>query len=145
MKRGTNANRHNRSALFWDFTQRRMVILYRPIGSWTALPLNIRPIGCPETPVWDYQSMLRKIPEGRRSHLRRGGSWNHALTHNTLRRGGSWNHALTHNTLPLHTLGLKRDEQNLFSDRLHCVDLWLMNLYAWCEWAYIAVDQIVTS
>ena len=34
----------------------------------------MRPIGFVETSVTDYQSTLCKIPEGRRSHLYRGGS-----------------------------------------------------------------------
>jgi len=32
------------------------------------------PIVCPETSVRNYHHPLRKIPEGRRSHLRPGGS-----------------------------------------------------------------------
>ena len=32
------------------------------------------PIGCPEASVKNYRSTLRKIPEERRSALRRGGS-----------------------------------------------------------------------
>jgi len=33
----------------------------------------MRPIGCPETSVTNYLSMLRKIPEKRRAQLYRGG------------------------------------------------------------------------
>jgi len=32
------------------------------------------PLNCPETSVRNYHSTLRHIPEGRRSHLHRGGS-----------------------------------------------------------------------
>jgi len=32
------------------------------------------PIGCPDTPVINYSSMIRYISEERRSHLQRGGS-----------------------------------------------------------------------
>ena len=32
------------------------------------------PIGCPETSVSNYQSMLNNVSEDLRSHLRRGGS-----------------------------------------------------------------------
>jgi hypothetical protein len=75
-----------RSALFWDITQRRVVILHRRFGtticpifkgqevqaSWTSWPLG--PIGCRETSVQNYHSTLRNIPEERRSHQHRGGS-----------------------------------------------------------------------
>jgi hypothetical protein len=70
-----------RSALFWDITQRRVVILYRHFGttyrshlqesrsksSWTW-PLKMGPISCPETSVKVYHSTLRNIPKERRSH-----------------------------------------------------------------------------
>ena len=36
--------------------------------------LKIGPIGCPETSVRNYHYTVRKIPEGRRSHLRGGRS-----------------------------------------------------------------------
>ena len=64
-----------RSLLFWDVTQRRLVIIYRRFGttylsrlqgsSSSARPLKIRPIRCPETSVNNYQSTLRNIPEER--------------------------------------------------------------------------------
>jgi hypothetical protein len=38
-------------------------------SSWTSWPLNMGLIGCPETSAQNYQSMLRNIPEQRRSHL----------------------------------------------------------------------------
>jgi hypothetical protein len=65
-----------RRALFGDITQRRVVILYRRFGTiyrfhWS---LKMGRIRCPETSVKDYQSTLRKIPEERRFHQRRGGS-----------------------------------------------------------------------
>jgi hypothetical protein len=58
-----------RSALFWDITQRRMVILYRRFGTTypSFLLLKLGPIGCPETSVKDYHSTLRNIPEERGS------------------------------------------------------------------------------
>ena len=34
--------------------------------SWTAWPLMMRPIGCPEISVTNYQSTLCSIPDGRR-------------------------------------------------------------------------------
>ena len=63
-------------ALFWDITQRRVVIHYRRFG--TAYRSHLQkvnkskkkkkrmgPIGCPETSVKDYLSTLRNIPEQR--------------------------------------------------------------------------------
>jgi hypothetical protein len=38
------------------------------------LTLKMGPIGCPKTPVWNYNSTLHNIPEERRSHLQSGGS-----------------------------------------------------------------------
>ena len=46
-------------------------IPYRDFGTTT---LQMRAVGCPETSVWNYHTMLRNIPEERRSHLYRGGS-----------------------------------------------------------------------
>jgi hypothetical protein len=43
-------------------------------SSWASWPLKMRPIGCPETSVANYQSTVRNIPEEWRSHLYRGGS-----------------------------------------------------------------------
>jgi hypothetical protein len=43
-------------------------------SSWTARPLKMGPIGCPETSVSNYQSTLCNIPEERRSYLHRDGS-----------------------------------------------------------------------
>jgi len=40
------------------------------------LPLKMGPIGCPETSVTDYQTMLRKSPKERKSHSHRGGTLN---------------------------------------------------------------------
>ena len=67
------------AAIFWDFTQRRMVASYRRFGttyrpnlqgsfSWTAWPLKTGPIGCLETLARNYRSTLRVIPKERRSH-----------------------------------------------------------------------------
>ena len=74
------------SALFWDITQRRVVILYprwgttyrsrlqgpRSPSSWPFLLdyltlEKMGPIRCPETSAKDYHSTLRNIPEERRS------------------------------------------------------------------------------
>ena len=72
-----------RSALFWDITQRWVVVLYRRFGtnylshlqgSWTSWPLKMGPIGFPETSVQNYHSTLCNIPEARRSQLLSGGS-----------------------------------------------------------------------
>jgi hypothetical protein len=72
-----------RSALLWDITHRRVVILYRRFGttyrsylfcSWTILPLKMGPRRCTETSVKDYHSTLCNILEERRSLQIRGGS-----------------------------------------------------------------------
>jgi len=60
-----------RSALFSYIAQRTAVIPYRDFGT-TSLKMGA--VGCPETSVWNYHTMLRNIPEKRRSHLHRGGS-----------------------------------------------------------------------
>jgi hypothetical protein len=76
-----------RSSLFWDVTQRRLVVSYwrfektyrsifngqRSAFSWTAWSLNMGPIGCPETSATNYQSALHNSPE-ERSHSHRGWS-----------------------------------------------------------------------
>jgi hypothetical protein len=41
---------------------------------WTACPLMMGPIGCPETSVRNYHSTLIKIPQERRTNLHRVGS-----------------------------------------------------------------------
>ena len=79
-----------RSALYWNFTQHRVVIPYQRFGttyqfhlqglrrrthfSYTSWPSKMGPTNCPETSVWSYHSMLRKIPVEHKSHLRSGGS-----------------------------------------------------------------------
>ena len=60
-----------RSALFWDITQRRVVMIYRRFGTtylshlegsrspkktWTSWPLKIEPIRWPETSVSNYHT-----------------------------------------------------------------------------------------
>ena len=109
-----------RPSLFWDVTQRRLVVRYRRFGtayrshvlpspfrvlrpplthglasrflwtshrphhslyncvskcsghsSWTAWPLKVGPIGCPETSVTSHQSTLLNIREQRRSHYKK--------------------------------------------------------------------------
>jgi hypothetical protein len=39
------------------------------VSSWTSWHLKIGPIGYPETSVQNYHSVLRNIPEERRSHI----------------------------------------------------------------------------
>ena len=102
-----------RSSLFRDCTQRRWVISYRRFrpfyrshlqrsnslrrisySSWTASPLKMAPISCPETSVITYKSMLCNNQEERRSHLHRGGivtSRIHSHSYHVPFRGwGNW-------------------------------------------------------
>lgn len=70
-----------RSALCWDFMQRKVVTPYRRFGTTypsylqgptvqeAAWSLKSSPIGYPETSVRDYHSTLRKIPKERRSYF----------------------------------------------------------------------------
>ena len=66
-----------RSALFWDVTQRGMVIWYRRVGTTyrshlggqEVSDLKMGPTGCPKTSVSNYHSTLRNIPEERRCHI----------------------------------------------------------------------------
>ena len=51
-----------RSAIFWDFTQRRIVILITNV----RLDLKFGPVGFPDTSVSNQQYTLRNIPEDRR-------------------------------------------------------------------------------
>jgi hypothetical protein len=55
-------------ALFWDITQRRMVILYRIAGQRMG-PIFKGPIRCPETSIKVYRSTLRNTTEERRFPL----------------------------------------------------------------------------
>jgi hypothetical protein len=43
----------------------------RKVSSWTPGPLNMEPIGCPETSIQNHHSMMHSIPEERKSHLHR--------------------------------------------------------------------------
>jgi len=70
-----------RSAVFWDFSQRRVVIPYQRFGttyrfylqtSRCVSPSEDGPIGCTEMSVRNYHSKLRNIPEEHRK-LHRGG------------------------------------------------------------------------
>ena len=65
-------NLPRRTAISWDFTQRRMAVMHRPFGticwssSWlqhsrAAWALKIGPIVCPKTSVRHYQHTLPKI------------------------------------------------------------------------------------
>jgi hypothetical protein len=58
-----------RSALFWDFTQRRMNLSV--LSSRDCLTLEDGTDRLSETSVRNYHSTLRKIPEERGSHLHR--------------------------------------------------------------------------
>jgi hypothetical protein len=79
-----------RSVLFWDITQRRVVIIYRCFGTtylshlqgsrsprrkellhFDFLTLEDGTIRCPETSVKDCYLTLCNIPEARRSHHQR--------------------------------------------------------------------------
>jgi len=84
-----------RYSFFWDVSQRRLVtdVSGRHMGPifkgqevqesalrsitevycLAAWPFEMGPIGCPETSMISYQSMLRNIPEERRSYLNLGG------------------------------------------------------------------------
>jgi hypothetical protein len=80
-----------RSALFWDITQRRVVIVYRLFGTTyqsylkkSRSPLKMGPIGCPETSVQNYRTTLLNIPEERRFRLRRCRSLKSLLTGKSL-------------------------------------------------------------
>ena len=66
-----------RSSIFWDISQRRVVIPYRRFGTTyrfylqrsrivPGLLLKMGPIRCPETSVRKYHCNLRNIPEERR-------------------------------------------------------------------------------
>ena len=68
-----------RSAIFWDFTHFKLIVLYGCFGTihrsplqGSSSPLKMVQIGCPETSVINYQSRLRKISEEWRLHLHRG-------------------------------------------------------------------------
>jgi hypothetical protein len=72
------------SALFWDITWRRVVIIYRRFGTTYRShllesevrkePLKMAPIRCPETSANNYHTTPPNIPEQRRYHQHRGGS-----------------------------------------------------------------------
>ena len=82
---GVTASMPMRSSLFWDVTQRRLVVtgvLEHPSGlifkaSWAALPLNRGPIACPRTSLWNSHSALRNIADECRCGLHRGGPLSH--------------------------------------------------------------------
>jgi hypothetical protein len=66
-----------RTALFWDITQRVLVVPYRRFGttyqshlqdSWH---LRMEPVGCPETSVRNYHHSLRSNLEDRNSRVLR--------------------------------------------------------------------------
>ena len=69
-----------RSTLFWDITQREVIIPYRHFWITYRSQLKGSSIledgteGCSETSVRNYNISLRNIPEERRSHLLPGGS-----------------------------------------------------------------------
>ena len=60
--------------LFWDITQRKLVVPYRRFD--TTFPSHLlgsssrrRVLGCPETPARKYQSTLCRIPKQRASYF----------------------------------------------------------------------------
>ena len=63
----------NRYSLFSDLTRCRLIISYRRFRT-TCLPhiQVLGPLGCPDTSVTNYETMLSNIPEERRSHLHPG-------------------------------------------------------------------------
>ena len=66
-----------RFALFWDNTQRVVVIPCRRFGTTCKFnldPLKVRVIGCPETSVRNCHYTLHNIPRKRVSYLLLGGS-----------------------------------------------------------------------
>jgi len=66
-----------KSALFWDNTQRVVVIPCRRFGTTYKFhldPLTVGVVGCPETSVRNYHYTLRNIPQKRISHQLLGGS-----------------------------------------------------------------------
>jgi hypothetical protein len=80
----TSAAMFTRSALFWDITLRRVVIVYRRFGTtyrshltcqdFHSWPVKMGPIRFPETSVNNYHTTQRNIPEERISHQHRDGS-----------------------------------------------------------------------
>jgi len=67
--------RQTRSALFWDFTQRRTAVSLPTFRGQSfkgeAWPLKMGTTGSPETSVLDYNYALwKKNPQKRRPHLR---------------------------------------------------------------------------
>jgi hypothetical protein len=67
-----------RSALFWDVTQRRMIIRHRRFEDNLSVPFarveqskqKMGTMGYPEMSEGNYHSTLRKVPEERRSLLK---------------------------------------------------------------------------
>ena len=62
-----------RQSLFCDVTQHILVVMYRRFGTTYWFHLQGQPLGCPETPVPNYQYSLHNISE-RRPRLHLGGS-----------------------------------------------------------------------
>jgi len=61
-----------RSLFFWDVTQRRLVVYYRPFVTTYRFRFQ-GPISWPETSVTNYQSTLRNISEEQRYYSYFGG------------------------------------------------------------------------
>jgi hypothetical protein len=68
--------RESRSSLFWDFTQRRLVVSNRRLGLTYPSQLQRSSLTFPDGTdrLSRNQSTLRNIPEEQRSHLHRGGN-----------------------------------------------------------------------
>ena len=85
MKNVKISSHQKRTALFWAFTQRVVVIPCRNFGTtyrshlqgpriFDSCPLKMEQTGCPETSVRNYHYTLRNSPEVHGSYLFRGGS-----------------------------------------------------------------------
>ena len=62
-------NADMRLLFFWDVTQRLLKGQSVREALWTASPLKVGPIVCPETTLDKYQNQLRNIPEERRPQI----------------------------------------------------------------------------
>ena len=64
-----------KTALFWVVTQRVAIIYYRRFGDFGFWPLEMGPIGCPETSVRNYHYSLRNNPEERSFYTNTVSDW----------------------------------------------------------------------
>ena len=76
----TIRNADMRLSFFCDVTQRILKgQAFREDLLWTASPLKVGPIVCPETTLDNYQHKLRNIPEVRRPQILCDGTLNYRL------------------------------------------------------------------